>query len=104
MLIIGSILLLLANACTLSSENILFNRVAILILLPALFIGDVQNCLFHFLEFIAGFVFHLGLQESDSSLLLGSTFLAVAKLPTDLPHKSLTSYFITGFTDAEGSF
>jgi hypothetical protein len=46
-------------------------------------------------------------QESAEGLLLCSTFLSVAKLPTDelcYQNKSLHPYFITGFTDGEGCF
>lgn len=54
------------------------------------------------------FASHIGLvQESAKDLLLCSTFLSVAKLPTDelcYQNKSLNPWFITGFTDAEGSF
>ena len=58
MLIIGTLLLLLANACTLNSDkSILFNRVVVCVLLLALSLlitSRAHSCLFQKIETISG--------------------------------------------------
>jgi len=124
MLIIGSILLLLANAVTLRREkSILFNRVAILILLYSATLGydslaigsldtgiGVFSGLFHSTaithSMTLGYLFKVSYSRYSftSQRVFPNYFSKQTYSTLANPIAKLNPYFVTGFVDGEGYF